>query len=327
MAILKYRYYDYDTFYEDGYPSGKLLAIDMEEDGVIYTYRVRDNECYVSEIKEGTEEITIADEIRVEGVGLRPVVGWRIPFSKNNCLHNIKYIKLGRNLKHFESFVTYDVENLKKLIIPESAESFPPFKNCHNLVELTMPDNLSLDLDKFAWSHPKLEKLILLHQGNQMEIDQKGLSAKRYLYQTKLDKEESDRIKEERRIAEETRHQDAIYTFTTSYIVIVCAIPYIWVIVNFFKKNIDFESDIIFIIIELFAFGVFVFGMFIAWIIAIIIGLYIVDYSKHKIITSIFVPILTVPLSWIIFIFALNLLSIFTSCSSDFNRIIDPIFI
>lgn len=51
MAILKYRYYDYDTFYEDGYPSGKLLAIDMEEDGVIYTYRVRDNECYVSEIK------------------------------------------------------------------------------------------------------------------------------------------------------------------------------------------------------------------------------------------------------------------------------------
>ena len=325
MAVVKYRHYD--EYYDYDGPSRFLMAIDMEENGVIYTYRVRDKECYVSEIEEGTEKIVIADEIRVEGVGLCPVVRWGIPLSEKKCLHNVKSIELGRNLNQFNELTTSDLENLERLVIPESAEVFPPFKNCHNIKEIIMPDKFSLDLEEFAWLHPKLKKLILLHQGNQREIGEKELSLKRYLYQTKLDKEEAERIKEEKRIEEDKRHQESIQKFIERYIAIICAIPYIWVIVNAFSKMINFELGIIDIIMQLIAYGVLVVGLFFAWAIATGIGIYLAEHSEHKIITSIFIPLLTVPLSWIIFSVALGILTVFNSCSDGFYGIIDPRFI
>lgn len=325
MARLKYKHYD-EYFDCDG-PSQALLAIDMEEKGVIYTYRLRDKECYVSEFEEGLENVVIADEIRVDGYGIQPVVRWGIPLIDKKCVTNVKSIELGKNLIDFNELTTSGLEKLEKLVLPESYEKFPPFKNCNNLKELIMPDRISLDWNHFAWSHPKLQKVILLHDGNQREISAKELSEKRYSYLKKRDKEENDRITEEKRLEKEKRHQESIRKFTEGYIGITCAIPYIWAIINAFTNMVNYDLDIFNIIMQLFAAGVLAVGLFFAWAIAVICALYLTEHSNHKILTALFAPILTVPFSWFVFSVALGILTVFNSCSSGFYGMIDPRFI
>jgi hypothetical protein len=323
MAKLKYKHYDE---YID-YDGPTLLAISMEENGVIYTYRLRDKECYVSEIEEGVDNVVIADEIRVDSVGICPVVRWGIPLIDRKCVSNVKSIELGKNLKKFNDLTTSDLENLERLVIPESIEKFPPFTNCNNLKEITMPAKFSLDLEQFAWAHPKLQKMILLHEGKQSEITEKELSAKRYSYQKKVDREEEKRITEEKRLEKEKRYQESVKKFTEWYIAIVCAVPYLWAIVNAFRNMVNYELDFIDIIMQLIAAGVLAFGLFIAWGIAIECAFYLVDRSDRKILTAIFVPIITIPFSWIVFNIALGLLTAFNSCSDGFYGMVDPRFI
>lgn len=229
MAKLKHQYFEE---YCDCYGYSKiLLAIDMEEKGVIYTYSVRDKECQVSAIEKGTDDVVIADEINVYGVGICPVVRWGIPFSEKECLSNVKSVVLGRNIVTFNDLTTSELDKLERLVIPESIDKFPPFNECYNLREITMSDKYSLDLEEFTWSHPKLQKITFLHEGNKRDIGEKELSSKRLSYQIKLDKEEKKRIKEEKA----KQHQETIRSVIERYIGIICAIPYIWVTINGLK--------------------------------------------------------------------------------------------
>lgn len=322
MSKLKYKHYDdYD------YDGPILLSIEMEENGVIYTYKIGDKTCYVSGVEEGVENVVIADEIRVDGFGICPVVRWGIPLFDKDCVRNVKSIELGRNIKEFDELSISELKHLEKLVIPETIEKFHRFGKCDNLKKITLPDKFKIDWDEFSWSHPKLQKITLLHEGSCREIGEKEISSMRYSYQRKVDKEEFDRITEEKKKEEEKKRQEGIRTFTDRYITIVCAVPYIWAIVNAFRNMVNYELGGFEILMQLIAVCVLAFGLIIAWIIAVMSAMYLTELTNRKILTALFVPILTVPFSWIVFNIFLGLFTAFSSCSSGFNGIIDPRFI
>lgn len=74
---------------------------------------------------------------------------------------------------------------------------------------------------------------------------------KKIFISEKLDKEEYDRITEEKRLEKEKRHQESIRKFTERYIAIICAIPYIWAIINAFKNLVNYDLGVINIIMQL----------------------------------------------------------------------------
>ena len=325
MARLKYRHYD-EYFDYDG-PSRFLLAIDMEENGVIYTYNVKDKQCYVSEIDEGVENVVIADEIRVDSVGICPVVRWGIPLIDRKCVSNVKSIELGKNLKEFNELTTSELDNLERLVIPESIEKFPPFTKCNNLKEITMPAKFSMDLERFSWEHPKLQKVTLLHEGNRTEIMSRELDAKRQSYRIKLEKAEYDRITEEKRIEKDKLRQKRKENFIGWYAMIICAIPYLWAISNVFRNMVDYDSDFWDLINQLFIAAFLTAGLIAGWLIAVAGIIFISERSDWKISLALVLPIITIPLSYIVLSIAFALLTVFNSCSSGFYGIIDPRFI
>lgn len=323
MSRLKYKKYD---DYVD-YDGPILLSIAMEENGVIYTYNIEDKTCYVSGVEEGVENVVIADEIRVDGFGICPVVRWGIPLVDEDCVRNVKSIELGRNIKEFDELKISGLKHLEKLVIPETIEKFKPYWKCDNLKEITLPDKFEIDWEEFSWSHPKLKKITLLHDGSCREIGEKEISSMRYSYQRKVDKEEFDRITEEKKIDNEKKRQESIMLFTERYNSVVCAIPYIWVLVNGVKNMVNFDLDLFQILFQLLAACALAFGLFLAWAFAVMSAIVLTEHSKRKKLTALIAPILTVPFSWIVFNIFLGLLTAFNSCSSGFYGIIDPRFI
>ncbi len=324
MAKLKYKHYE-EVY--DAYDFPRLLGVDMEENGVIYTYSLKEKKCYVSDIEEGIDEVIVADEIDVYGVGLCPVVRWGIPLVCLKNVKNVKSIKLGKNLKEYNDLTTSGLDNLERLFIPESIEQFPPFRNCNNLKELTMPEKFSMDWERFAWSHPKLQKVVLLKEGRNIEIGEREMASKRLSYQKKLDKEESIKKIEEARQKKEEQYQKHVETFIDSYIGIVCAIPYLWAIVNAFRNTVNYDVDFFDIFFQLLGTCTLSVGLFFAWVIAVGSAIYLVQRSERKILTTIFIPLLTIPFSWLVFSIALGLLTTLSACSDGFYGMVDPRFI
>lgn len=323
MAKLKRKYYA--DLIDLELPS--ILAIDMEENGVVYHYNLREKKCSVSKIEEGVENVVIADEIRVDGVGVCPVVRWGIPLIDKECVRNVKSIELGKNLTEFNELTTSGLVNLEKLVIPNTFEKFPPFGECFNLKEITLPDKLTVNWECFCWSHRMLQKIILLHEGTCREIGDKEISSMRYSYQKKVDKEKFDRNTEKNKIEKEKRHQEAISYFTDRYIVIVCAVPYIWALVNGFRKIVNFDLGIVSIILQLMMVCLLAFGLLVGLFIAVMSAFYLTNHSRRKILTALVAPILAVPFSWIVLSVAISVLTLFESCSTGFYGIIDPRFL
>ena len=323
MAKLKYKHYDQ---YVD-YDGPRLLAVSMEENGVIYTYRLRDKECYVSEIEEGIENIVIADEIGVDGVVVCPVVRWGIPLVDKKYVKQVKSIELGANLKEFNELTTSGLDKLERLVIPENMDKFPPFKDCLNLKEIVMPDKFSMDWERFSWEHPKLQKVTLLHEGNGTEIMSRELDAKRQSYRIKLEKAEYDRKKEEERIEKEKLRQKRKENFIGWYAMIICAIPYLWAISNVYRNMVDFDSDFWDLVNQLFVAVFLTAGLIAGWLIAVAGIIIISERSDWKISLALVLPIITIPLSYIVLNIAFAFLTVFSSCSSGFYGMIDPRFI
>lgn len=322
MAKIIKTNYDYDFIDEDG---PYIKSIDLEENGVIYNYDRK--KCCVSKIKEGVENVIIADEVN-NGSIKYTVTRWGIPLCYKECLNNVKSIELGKNLTEFNDLTTSGLENLEKLIIPESFNKFPPFYNCKKLKEINMPDRIPFDLEQMAWRFPNLNNLVLLHDGCRREIGENELSAKRLLYQKKLDKEEQERIAEEKRIEKEEKKKERIERYTDYYIQIACILPYIWVLSNIVRNKIDFDLGWFRVIIGTILI-IIVGGIVLLFPAAIAYGiaLEIRNHSDRKIITSLLAPFITVPLSWIIFCIAIWILSLWVSCSSGFYGILDPRFL
>lgn len=318
MARIIKRNYDYD--FVDMYDGPSLVSIDMEENGVIYT--CNRSQCYVSKIEGGVDDVVIADEIR-NGSAKYLVTRWGIPLCYKECLKNVKSIELGKNLKEFNNLTTSGLDNLEKLIIPESFDKFPPFYDCEKLKEITMPDKISFDLEEMVVRFPSLQKIVLLHEGHKREIGESEMSAKRLLHQKKLEKKELERIAEEKRLEKKER----IEKYTNYYFLIACVLPYLWVLSNIVRKEVDFDlgfrailgTILIVIVVGL----VFLIPIGIAFELAT----YLRNHSERKILISIIAPIITVPVSWLIFNFVVGFLSLWTSCSGAFSGLIDPRFL
>lgn len=323
MAKLIDKLYDRSTDYDNP----QLWIVIMEENGVIYKYNQKDEQCYVSNIEEGIENVVIADEIYVDGIGKCPVVRWGISHVYKKSLEQVKSIKLGGNLKEYDLVTFWDLDKLEKIVIPESLVKFPPFKRCNNLKEIVMPDKFSVDLEEFAWTHPKLQKVILLHNGNRKEILSSELDAKRDSFRVKLEKEEKDRIAEEKRKEQEKLLQDRKGKFIARYAMIICAIPYLWAITNLFRKMVDYDTTFWNLLYQLFA-AVFISGeLIVCWYIAVASIVFISERFNLKIAWAIFLPVIIIPLSIIVFYIALKLQAAFYSCSSVYYSITDSGFI
>lgn len=322
MAKIINKNYDYDVI--DLYDGPRLISIDMEENGIIYTYDQK--QCYVSKIEEGVDNIVIADEIR-NGSEKYPVTRWGIPLYYKECLDNVKSIELGKNLIEFNDLTTSNLDNLEKLIIPQSYVTFPPFYNCDKLKEITMPDKISFDLESMAGRFPNLKKIVLLHEGEKREIGECAITAKRLLYQNKLEKEEQERLAEKERLEKEEQKKERIETFTNIYLTITCLLPYAWVLYNIVRNRIDFDLGIRAIIGAIIIVIIGIIVLIIPATIAFGIANEIKNHSENKIITSLLAPFFTVPISWIIFVFVIWFLSLWSSCSSGFFGLLDPRFL
>lgn len=309
--------------------SPRLSYIIMEEDGVFYAYNCRfDKSCSVSGFKEGTENVIIADEINVSRNGIKPVVEWGDFCNELEGANNIKSITLGKNLKEFHSSSMSGFEKLERLIIPESYNKFPSFLNCRNLREITMPQDISPDLNEYAWAHPKLQKVILLKGGTEKVIGASELEKKRISYQTKIDAEEKAKEAEEKRKAIEEQREKKWGPIIQWYLMVVCAIPYLCLIFATFQRALTRDREnAIDIIFDLVFAGTVSFCLLIAWGVAVGISYYCAEYTKHKYVAAFFTPILGVPLSWVILCLVVAILTCFNSCSDGFYGIIDPRFL
>lgn len=309
--------------------SPRLSYIIMEEDGVFYAYNCRfDKSCSVSGFKEGTENVIIADEINVSRNGIKPVVEWGDFCNELEGANNIKSITLGKNLKEFHSSSMSGFEKLERLIIPESYNKFPSFLNCRNLREITMPQDISPDLNEYAWAHPKLQKVILLKGGTEKVIGASELEEKRISYQTKIDAEEKAKEAEEKRKAKEEQREKKWGPIIQWYLMVVCAIPYLCLIFATFQRALTRDREnAIDIIFDLVFAGTVSFCLLIAWVVAVGISYYCAEYTKHKYVAAFFTPILGVPLSWVILCLVVAILTCFNSCSDGFYGIIDPRFL
>ena len=326
MAKLVKEIYDKEGCEYGFRPS--LSYIIMEEDGVFYSYDCRFGKyCSVSGFKEGTENVIIADEINVSGNGIKPVVEWGNFCNELEGANNIKSITLGKNLKEFHSSSMSGFEKLERLIIPESCNKFPSFSNCKNLREITLPQDISPDLNEYAWSHPKLQKVTLLNDGKETVIGARELEEKRLSYQRKVDAEEKAKEAEEKRKAIEEQREKKWGPIIELYLAIACGIPYLLAIINIFRKTVSLDIEFIDLIFELIATCCFAAGLLVAWAVAVTISYYIANYTKHRYVASFFTPILGIPLSWILFCIVLGVLSAFNSCSDGFYGIIDPRFL
>jgi len=309
------------------YDNPQLWIVIMEENGVIYRYNQKDEQCYVSNIKEGIENVVIADEIYVDGIGKCPVVRWGISHVYKKSLEQVKSIKLGGNLKEYDLVTFWNLDKLEKIVIPESLVKFPPFEHCNNLKEIVLPDKFSVDLEEFAWTHPKLQKVILLHNGNRKEILSSELDAKRNSFRVKLEKEEKDRIAEEKRKEQEKLLQDRKGKFIAWYAMIICAIPYLWAITNLFRKMVDYDTTFWNLLYQLFI-AVCITGELIAcWYIAVVSIIIISERLNLKIAWAIILPVIIIPLSIIVFYIALKLQIAFYSAISVYYSITNPSFI
>ena len=318
MAKLIDKHYDISTDYDNP----QLWIVIMEENGVIYKYNQKDDKCYVSNIEEGIENVVIADEIDVDGIGKCPVVSWGISQVFRKSVQQVKSIRLGGNLKEFDFVTFWDLDKLEKIVIPESMVKFPPFKRCNNLKEIVMPDKFSVDLEEFAWLHPKLQKVILLHNGNRKEIASSELDAKRESFRLKLEKEENDRIAEENRKLLKERKEK----FIVWYAMIICAIPYLWAITNVFRKMVDYDSTFWNLLYQLFVAVCFSGELIVGWYIAVAGIEFISKRFNLKIAWAIFLPVIIIPLSLIVLYIALKLQAAFYSCSSVYYGMTNPSF-
>lgn len=68
-------------------------------------------------------------------------------------------------------------------------------------------------------------------------------------------------------------------------------------------------------------------GLIAGWLIAVAGIIFISERSDWKISLALVLPIITIPLSYIVLSIAFALLTVFNSCSSGFYGIIDPRFI
>jgi len=327
MAKLVKEIYDKEGCEYGFRPS--LSYIIMEEDGVFYSYDCRFGKyCSVSGFKEETENVIIADEIYVSRYGLKPVVEWGNLFHEPEGANNIKSITLGNNLKKFSTYSVCGFEKLERLIIPESCNKFPSFSNCKNLREITLPQDISPDLNEYAWSHPKLQKVTLLNDGKETVIGARELEEKRLSYQRKVDAEEKARKEEELRQAKEEQREKKWGPIIQWYLMVVCAIPYLCLIFATFQRALTRDREnAIDIIFDLVFAGTVSFCLLIAWVVAVGISYYCAEYTKHKYVAAFFTPILGVPLSWVILCLVVAILTCFNSCSDGFYGIIDPRFI
>ncbi len=325
MARIIQKYYDhYLPMDPDDFDYKELRYIELEEDGVIYGYDPKEpNQCSVAEIEEGFENIIIADTIRVEST-LCPVVRWGIPLEIEDCTKGIKTLVLGKNLREYNELTIKGLDSLEKLVIPESIEKFPPI-GCVNLKEITLSEKYQIDLENFAWSHPKLEKITLLKKNGEVEIIQSdAIAIKRKHIQDIKDAEELLRKEEEIKKKKQEKKEEICCNIRQAYFIVVCAIPYIWALIKFFK-TINFNLGFIDIIGQLIVLGLLFIGLFAACVIAVFISYWLSDLPErlsYKYFLALFTPIIGIPLSWLLLTIVFNVLTILSSC--EYYGVLDP---
>jgi hypothetical protein len=321
--VIKKYYDDILPLDEYGIYSRKPNLIELEEKGVIYHYYPdKPSECSVSYIAAGIEEVIIADEITVEGKK-SPVVRWGIPLVDINCTKGIKTLVLGKNLREYNELTLSDLVSLKKLIIPESIEKFPPI-GCVNLKEISLSEKYQIDLDKYIWSHPKLEKITLLNNGETKIISAEEIGIKRKKMQIIKDAENAEKIAEEKRIAKQEKLEKKCSNVRQYYFMVVCAIPYVWAFV-LLVKSINFDLDIWTIVAHLYIAGVVLCAFVCAYSFAVVSSDWLSEKPTHlvyKNILAFFAPLFGVSVSWIALSILFNFMTLVTSCHA--YGIIDP---
>lgn len=333
MATIKHKHYDYNIASFDDVPH--LMAIDLEENGVVYTYlpsyRSSSNkpECYVSYIEEGVEDVIIADVISNVQVGTFPVVRWGIPLIDSDTLKQVKTLQLGKNLTSFIDLTMSGFDKLEKLIIPSSFKSFPPIKDCKSLKEIEMPVGIA-DLENIAYMFPSLQR-IKLNKENSIEIiDANHLVKLRESYQKKLEEEERamqrkmEEEEKEKRYHSFDKFIEEPVKWRVAYIYIACALPYIWFayksFVNMINNGLGFINNIFQSIAIIIAF-------FIAWFVAVTLTMFMDYYTREKTWVLLFCPLVSVPLSWVLLMIIVYILSLFNSCEDAVFGFTDPKFL
>lgn len=301
MATITYRHFNDDGWIdEDGYSSPTLAYMLLEENGVTFAYRPTfKTYCQAIDIEDGVEEVVIPDEIEISGVGKCIVKECWTAIRSTDKLRKIKQLTIGKNVSKI-GFWQYD-----------------------QLERLTIPESLRSSIDTFIEQSPELVSITVKGDGKDEHITPGKIRMIEADNIVKRQKEE----KEKERIQKEKEHERKYKDFssylkyepekTPWYHLIICAIPYLIVAIRSFSI-VDGFWDII-------PLGVLLFGFLIGWGIAVCLSLYAKYISEDNILVSVFCPIITVPLSWIILFIGINILTLFTSCS--LLGIMDPRFL
>lgn len=119
-------------------------------------------------------------------------------------------------------------------------------------------------------------------------------------------------------------------TWRLVYITVVCAIPYLYVAYKSFVNGINYDLDMMNIIMQPMANCIFVIVLLFACCIAIVLSTFIEFISRENTFLLLFNPFLTVCFSRILLSLALSVLFFFNSCSDGFHgfyRFINPQFL
>lgn len=301
MATITYRHFNDDGWFdEDGYSKPTLAYYLLKENGVEFAYRPKFKDyCIAIDIEDGIEEVVIPDEISIAGVGNCAVKECWTAFRNTDKLKGIKKLSIGKNVSKID------------------------FWEYRQLESLTIPETLRSSVETFVENSPSLRSITI--HGNEKD-DYINVGKIRMIesdIKIKHQKEEEEHKKYLEEKEQEEKYKDFDSWMKKSsggsawYISIICAIPYLLLAISSMTKIDGFWHFL--------GWCAIVFGLVIGWFIAVILSFYAEYTSKDNVFVKIFCPIATIPLSWILLMLGVNILSLVSSCS--LLGILDPRFL
>lgn len=194
--------------------------------------------------------------------------------------------------------------------------------------EIELPVGIA-DLENIAYMFPSLQR-IKLNKENCIEIiDSNNLVKQKESYQKKLDEERAMQRKMEEEKEKRYHSFDIFIEEPVKWRVIyiyylACALPYIWFAYKSFVNMINNDLGFINKIFQSIA---IVIAFFIAWFIAVILTMYMDYYTREKTWVLLFCPLVSVPLSWVLLMIIVFILSLFNSCEDAVFGFTDPKFL